>query len=687
MKTLSNPFFPRGLTRFVILGLGLTFAWSMQSAHADTNWTGSTNQDWATASNWSNGVPVEDGVQGAAVINIATGNFPQITAVGTYQADFDIKVGAGVSGRLDQSAGTLATGEGNWFILGFSGVQATYNLTGSGSLKVGGLSSPTGNFLIGLDAGTVSTWGINTTGTVEVGGIFASGAGASTGIINMDAGTVNASGETQIGGNFFGNGGNGQLNMTGGTLTANILNFARGSNNAAAITGTATISGGTLNSKQWFTLGYAGNSSNVATVNNNGGTINVNTTGSGNMEMGVFDATVNVFTLNSGSLNLQNNATISYGNGGNHTGTSTITQNNGTVTFYSDAGSSVGGTGSLNLGNGGSTGTYNYNLNGGTLTVPQINKSGASATGNFNFNGGTLKAAGTTTTFLQGLTAAKVQANGAIINSNGFDVTVAQALVADSANGGLTKNGTGALTLSGVNTYTGNTTVNAGTLNLAAGAGLKFVPGASGVTNKIAGAGTVQLDGDFTIDVSGASTASGATWDLITTTGTVTIGSTFTVTGFTPDAGSIGVRKWTSGSYQFDEAAGILSVVSADSDSDGMADAWETTYFGDLSQGATGDFDGDGTDNLTEFRLGLIPNSGNSRFVVTTSDSILGDGYTVSWQGKAGLTFTVQRSTTLAAGSWTVIQTVTPVADGPQTFTDPAPVPTGKSFYRVTLQP
>lgn len=99
------------------------------------------------------------------------------------------------------------------------------------------------------------------------------------------------------------------------------------------------------------------------------------------------------------------------------------------------------------------------------------------------------------------------------------------------------------------------------------------------------------------------------------------------------------------------------------------------------------DFDGDGTSNLTEFRLGLLPTNPNSRFFVTTSDSNLSDGFTIRWQGKAGLTFQVERSATLASNSWSVIHTVTPVADGLRTFTDPTPVPVGKSFYCVILAP
>src|SRR5439155_6261648 len=38
-----------------------------------------------------------------------------------------------------------------------------------------------------------------------------------------------------------------------------------------------------------------------------------------------------------------------------------------------------------------------------------------------------------------------------------------------------------------------------------------------------------------------------------------------------------------------------------DSDGDGLPDSWELTYFGNLNQTATGDFDGDGISNLQEF--------------------------------------------------------------------------------------
>ncbi len=51
----------------------------------------------------------------------------------------------------------------------------------------------------------------------------------------------------------------------------------------------------------------------------------------------------------------------------------------------------------------------------------------------------------------------------------------------------------------------------------------------------------------------------------------------------------------------------MTSAYAADSDSDGLDDAWETKWFGDLSPAATDDFDGDGRDNLGEQAVGSDP--------------------------------------------------------------------------------
>lgn len=127
-------------------------------------------------------------------------------------------------------------------------------------------------------------------------------------------------------------------------------------------------------------------------------------------------------------------------------------------------------------------------------------------------------------------------------------------------------------------------------------------------------------------------------------------------------------------------SAFLVPVTSNDTDNDGMDDTWETASFGSLSQTATGDFDGDGTNNLTEYRLGLVANSGSSRFAAIRA----ADGR-LSWPSVTGVNFIVMRSTTLAAGSWTPVGTV-PGTAGTAGFTDPSP-PVGGAFYRILLEP
>lgn len=129
-----------------------------------------------------------------------------------------------------------------------------------------------------------------------------------------------------------------------------------------------------------------------------------------------------------------------------------------------------------------------------------------------------------------------------------------------------------------------------------------------------------------------------------------------------------------------ESSAFLVPVTSNDSDNDGMDDTWETTSFGGTSQLAADDFDGDGTNNLTEFRLGLVANSGSSRFAATRAT----DGR-ITWPSVTGVNFTVMRSTTLAAGSWTPVGAV-PGTAGTAEFIDPSP-PAGGAFYRVLLEP
>lgn len=163
----------------------------------------------------------------------------------------------------------------------------------------------------------------------------------------------------------------------------------------------------------------------------------------------------------------------------------------------------------------------------------------------------------------------------------------------------------------------------------------------------------------------------------ITTGGGQTGDLVYRIPGGSPAIGKrIGIGVTSSGGFlQVDEFA--LSIAVADTDHDGMADSWELEHFGNLNQLPTGDADGDGTTNLTEFRLGLDPTLGSSRFQVTTSANGV-----LRWQGAPAVTFNIQRSTTLEPGSWTTLE---PAFSG-SSYTDPAP-PEGSAFYKVGLNP
>jgi autotransporter-associated beta strand protein len=259
-------------------------------------------------------------------------------------------------------------------------------------------------------------------------------------------------------------------------------------------------------------------------------------------------------------------------NTGGITADSSVTLSSGGNLTFTDAGNTngirFGATGANTNPLTQLTGTVN--LNGGTATLNKIFVGGTYSGGAVynsyvNLNGSTLKAIANQAQFMQGLTSAKVQAGGAIFDSNTFNITVGQELIADSASGGLEKKGDGTLTLSASNTYTGDTLVNNGTLALSSTGGLKFKIGADNVNNKISGtgAGTLSLDGLFTFDLTTASTTIGHDWNIVDVANLFeSYGSNFGISGFTPDGGGI-LWNGTSGgaNYQFSETTGVLTVV------------------------------------------------------------------------------------------------------------------------------
>lgn len=164
--------------------------------------------------------------------------------------------------------------------------------------------------------------------------------------------------------------------------------------------------------------------------------------------------------------------TISYFNGGG-----SIDTNGNNPVFANSLGSGVGGftkvgAGNLTL-NATATYTGNSTLSVGTVTVGANNALGSG--GNLTLAAGSTLAFSGTNSITHGLVSASgaawaITGNGTINASAGFSLSTTDATQVDAVlagNGGLFKSGSQVLTLTGLNTYTGTTEVQAGTLSIA----------------------------------------------------------------------------------------------------------------------------------------------------------------------------------------------------------------------------
>jgi autotransporter-associated beta strand protein len=116
-------------------------------------------------------------------------------------------------------------------------------------------------------------------------------------------------------------------------------------------------------------------------------------------------------------------------------------------------------------------GNGTLNLNAGTFETSGFVKGNATGTSTINFNGGTLKAGAASGGFLTPLsnTVVNVKNGGAIIDTNGFNITINSTFSADGS-GGFRKLGLGRLVFNATSSHTGNTVVEAGELQLGAAA-------------------------------------------------------------------------------------------------------------------------------------------------------------------------------------------------------------------------
>jgi hypothetical protein len=123
-----------------------------------------------------------------------------------------------------------------------------------------------------------------------------------------------------------------------------------------------------------------------------------------------------------------------------------------------------------------------------------------------------------------------------------------------------------------------------------------------------------------------------------------------------------------------------------DSDLDGLPDAWELTFFGNLttSSGSPGeDFDNDGFDDRSEFLAGTHP--ADTASLLEINATRVPGGQRVTWKSVDGIAYRLWR-TGHASGTWSSIQGGIPGTAPVNMYFDPTNLQTSL-LYRVEVEP
>jgi autotransporter-associated beta strand protein len=463
-------------TANLVLGL-LALAAASAARAQTTTWTGAGSTDWFVSGNWNSGVPTS---VGTAILGGAGSNQPMLTNNATVSVltmngtgnTLDLNSHTLTASTLNLSVGTITNQQGGSTtltvdILNMTGgsidasvgtlvVTGTANLTGvspgtsiitgsggvviqGGTVGLFGRNNYTGGTT--LNAGTLLVSSFSSIGTGPItfnGGTLGPGLGSTPSlqndvILSAGGGTIDAGSQfLSLLGPISGDGGltklgSGSLNVSqsiygGPTLVSQGTLFGIRADALSANSAYTVSAGGRLLLGGDETIGSLAGGGSVTISGGEAVTLTVggdnsSTTFSGSLE-GRGSDLLSLIKTGSGTMIL--------------TGTSAnlggLTVNGGTLQL--GAGGSLPSTVALTVNTGGT-----FDLNGNRQTVGAFSGSGAVTLGS-----GTLTVGdGTNTTFTG---------------------------VISGAGGNLVKQGSGTLTLGGANTYTGTTTVNAGTLSL-----------------------------------------------------------------------------------------------------------------------------------------------------------------------------------------------------------------------------
>ena len=469
-------------------------------------------------------------------------------STGIINGSLTINSGGTVNADADWSLGYL-NGSGSFCVSTIAINGGTLNFTGAGNnggtsaniTMTGGTISNSGTIGHAFDwysgittSPTLNTLANSTTATVSSGINLRLGTTHSL-TLNVAAGTVPSGVDLLVSGNVTAGGEGGGITKMG-TGTAEL------SGTGNTYNGGTTVDAGTLILDQI-------NSANSSTIVN-GGTLKLAAT---NGSIGIINGSL---TINSGgTVSASTNWSLGYGTP--TTDVTSIAINGGTLNFVLTP-----------LGTGGGTAANSITMTGGTISGAPFdwyyNSFGAVATLN--------TVASSTPAIISSGFNVRV-GTGADITLNvaagtvptGADLLISGNIAPGSGGGGITMTGAGTAVLSGVNTYTGGTIVNQGTLimtspsNNLAGGGLTITGGTFAYEPTAAGqlplgAGIVTLANGSTL---GAALGGTSSQSAITSSATASVAGTVTVNVYGVPNASV-----SSGSYNLLTAGGGLTTGS-----------------------------------------------------------------------------------------------------------------------------
>jgi fibronectin-binding autotransporter adhesin len=536
-------------------------------------------------------------------------------------------------------------------------------VSGTGNTFTGPLSITGGMFQIGTaTTSNASSQRLGVTSAVTVGPganlVFKNSNALENASSLLVSGTISTDVAGVAGGGFVNKLGNGPITMSGGAIVANL--GANGSSfQSYALGGDVTVTGSSASvisvapgagfdgvHLAWTTAAGTTRTFTVADVTgdsaadlavsarliNTANTLaatNLTKAGAGTMLLSGSNGYTGSTTVNAGVLDfstvtaLQNTSGVSVASGAlvAYSGTTSGTL---AVGIGGAGGFSQSGVGTLALsGSNGFTGATS--LNAGTLALASAGA--LSATGTLSFGGGTLQYGPANQTDFSAIIRGSTQA--VAIDTNGQSVVFASPLDGSNA-GGFRKLGAGTLQLTNAAPgLTGTTTINAGTLELAASSGTVTLAASlvgTGGTLARTGGGTTLIGGTGNTFAGALSVAAGLVQIGTATTSNVGTQALGSVSNITVGSGAALVLK---NSTAINSAAPIALSGTLSTDVAGVAGGGFTNYLGPLTMSGGSLIANSGANTSTfqsyAFAAGVTV-TGSAASAISTAPGAVGGG-------------------------------------------------------------